>query len=170
VRKALGSCDRRKRRRGRDSGIVGGGATAEAFQVLIGRSMDALRVLVRRTTFDGVGELAQHLRDRTVAKGTTVDISAEVAKRGGPGPITRATSTPQRISAENPDRLTGNGRPCAIGSTSISALAVEYGAKSDAEQGVAANHEHELEAKASLRRAVGIEVPEAPKKSRGQRR
>jgi hypothetical protein len=105
VRKALGSCDRRKRRRGRDSGIVGGGATAEAFQVLIGRSMDALRVLVRRTTFDGVGELAQHLRDRTVAKGTTVDISAEVAKRGGPGPITRATSTPQRISAENPDRL-----------------------------------------------------------------
>jgi hypothetical protein len=108
--------------------------------VLIGRSKDALPVLVPRIAFDDVGELAQHLRDPAIAKGTTVDISAEVAKGGGPGPTTRATLTPQRISAENPDRKSGNVRPCAIGSTSISALAVEYGAKSaiaDAEEGVA---------------------------------
>jgi hypothetical protein len=85
-------------------GIVDGAATAEAFHVLIGRSKAALRVLVPKTAFEDALELAEHLRDRIVAKGTSVDISGDVAKRGGPETDYARNVNAQRISAENPDR------------------------------------------------------------------
>jgi hypothetical protein len=85
-------------------GIVDGAATAEAFHVLIGRSKDDLRVLVPQTAFEDATELAEHLRDRIIAKGTTQDISAEVAQRGGPDSFYARNVKAQRMSAQNPDR------------------------------------------------------------------
>jgi hypothetical protein len=85
-------------------GIVDGAATAEAFHVLIGRSKAALRVLVPVTAFEDAGELAEHLHDRIIAKGTSVDIRPEVAKRGGPDTDYARNVNAQRMSAQNPDR------------------------------------------------------------------
>jgi hypothetical protein len=85
-------------------GIVDSAATAEAFHVLIGRSKAALRVLVPQTAFEDAAELAEHLRDRIVAKGTRVDISGDVAKRGGPDTDYARNLNAQRMGAENPDR------------------------------------------------------------------
>jgi len=85
-------------------GIVDGAATAEAFHVLIGRSKDELRVLVPQTAFEDATELAEHLRDRIIAKGTTQDIRAEVGRRGGPDSFYARNVNAQRMSAQNPDR------------------------------------------------------------------
>jgi hypothetical protein len=57
-------------------------------------------VLVPKTAFEDAVELAEHLRDRIVAKG----ISADVAKRGGPDTDYARNVNAQRMSAENPDR------------------------------------------------------------------
>jgi hypothetical protein len=65
-------------------GIVDGAATAEAFHVLIGRSKQALLAVVPQTAFKDAAELSEHLAEHIVAKGTSQDISAEIAKRGGP--------------------------------------------------------------------------------------
>ena len=85
-------------------GIVDGAATAEAFHVLIGRSKDQLHMLVPQTAFEDATELAEHLRDRIIAKGTTQDISAEVAQRGGPDSFYARNVNAQQVSAQNPDR------------------------------------------------------------------
>jgi hypothetical protein len=114
-------------------GIVDGAATAEAFHVLIGRSKDELRVLVPKTAFEDAGELAEHLRDRIVAKGTSVDISAEVAKRGGPDTDYARNVNAQRMSAENPDRQQWEREWTAMRNRrdiEIRDLAAEYRAKS----------------------------------------
>jgi hypothetical protein len=85
-------------------GIIDSAATAEAFHVLIGRSKEALKVLVPQTAFDNVAELAEHLHDRIIAKGTTQDVSAQVAKRGGPDTDYARNVNAQRMSAQNPQR------------------------------------------------------------------
>jgi flagellar biosynthesis GTPase FlhF len=85
-------------------GIVDGAATAEAFHVLIGRSKDRLRVLVPTTAFENASDLAVHLRDRIVAKGTSVDVGPQVAKRGGPETHYARNVAAQRMSAKNPSR------------------------------------------------------------------
>lgn len=85
-------------------GIVDGAATAEAFHVLIGRSKEVLRVLVPMTTFADAGELADHLRDRVIAKGVSVDVSPQLAKRGGPDTDYARNVAALRVNAENPDR------------------------------------------------------------------
>jgi hypothetical protein len=212
-------------------GIVDGAATAEAFHVLIGRSKDALRVLVPKTAFEAAGELAEHLRDRIVAKGTTVDISAEIAKRGGPETDYARDVNAQRASAENPDRQQWEREWTAMRNArdlEIRNLAAEYRAKAaiadpeekkrlrkeqrkaeaaivrthlpedfgawlqrrrdredetlerldelfrqraaHVDQSVTARQEQDLETKAELRRAIGIDEDEAQTKSRGRRR
>ncbi len=85
-------------------GIVDGAATAEAFHVLIGRPKEALRVLVPTTAFGDAAALAEHLRDRIIAKTTAVDIAPQVAKRGGPDTNYARNVAAQRMSAGNPDR------------------------------------------------------------------
>ncbi len=113
-------------------GIVDGAATAEAFHVLIGRSKAALRVLVPKTAFEDALELAEHLRERIVAKGTSVDISAELAKRGGPDTDYARNVNAQRMSAENPERQEWEREWTAMRNRrdiEIRNLAAEYRAK-----------------------------------------
>ena len=78
-------------------------ATLLAVSSAIGRSKEALKVLVPETAFADCAELAE-LRDRIIAKGTTQDISAQIAKRGGPDTDYARNVNAQRMSAENPDR------------------------------------------------------------------
>jgi hypothetical protein len=85
-------------------GIIDSAATAETFHVMIGRSKEAPEVLVPRTAFDNVAELAEHLHDPIIAKSTTQDISAQVAKRGGPDTDYARNVNAQRMSAKTPQR------------------------------------------------------------------
>jgi len=85
-------------------GIVDSAATAEIFNVLTSRSKQSLRALVPVTAFENGEDLAKHLAEHIVAKGTTQDISTEVASRGGPDSFYARNIAAQRLSAANPAR------------------------------------------------------------------
>src|SRR5450755_3601393 len=69
-----------------------------------GQNKQALLAVVPQTAFKDAAELSEHLAEHIVAKGTSQDISAEIAKRGGPDTYNAMNVNAQRMSAENPDR------------------------------------------------------------------
>jgi hypothetical protein len=85
-------------------GIIDGAATAEIFNVLTSRSKASLRALVPATAFEDRAALAEHLAEHIVGKGTTQDISLEIASHGGPNSFYARNVNAQRLSAASPDR------------------------------------------------------------------
>jgi hypothetical protein len=85
-------------------GIVDGASTAEAFHVLVSRPKDELLVLVPKTAFANVAELGDNLAERIEAKGTTQDISGDLAQHGGPETYYARNARAQQLSAANPAR------------------------------------------------------------------
>lgn len=116
-------------------GIVDGASTAEVFHVLVSRSKEELRVLVPLTAFEDVAQLAEHLHDRIEAKGTTQDLSAEIAQHGGPDTFYAAHARAHQLSAANPARQEWEAEWTAMRTQrdrQIRDLAVAYRAKVDA--------------------------------------
>jgi hypothetical protein len=84
-------------------GIVDSAVTAEAFNVLVSRSRDDLRIVVPTSAIPDAKALAAHLGARVVGKGTTQDIGPSVGP-DGPYSLYAQNLIAQRHSATSPAR------------------------------------------------------------------